>query len=96
VLKSKSDNPLSPDYVPSVFNHTDSPTKRKLRKDKENFERRQALKKRRIENSLESVDSDDTDHGAREIQLDSPTDIDAVLFEKAWNIMKFSRKSSKI
>ena len=31
----------------------------------------------------------------QENQLDSPTDIDAVLFEKAWNIMKFSRKKQQ-
>ena len=60
VLKSKNDNPLSPDYVPSVFNHTDSPTKQKLQKDHKNFERRQTLKRRRINKPLKSADNDDT------------------------------------
>ena len=47
----KSNDPLSPDYVPSVFAHTRSPLKRKLVKDMDRFERASAVKKRRMENS---------------------------------------------
>ena len=56
VSKSKNDNPLNPDYVLSVFNHTDSPTKRRLQQSQDNFERRQALKRRRIDKPLESAE----------------------------------------
>ena len=84
VSKSKSDNPLNPDYVPSVFKHTNTPTKRRLQKDQEHFERRQALK-RKIENTLESAAGDDDDHSGDENQLASPTDhdTDAVMYEKS-------------
>ena len=85
VSKSKSDNPLNPDYVPSVFKHTNTPTKRRLQKDQENFERRQVLKRRRIENTLESAAGDNDDHSGDENQLASPTDhdTDAVMYEKS-------------
>ena len=77
---------MSPDYVPSDFNHTESPTKRKLQKDHENVERRQAQKRRRIDKPLDSADNDDTrltDLSTTEPHLDSPRDIDAVLFERS-------------
>ena len=88
ISKHKSDNPLSPDYVPSIFDHINSPTKRKLGKDQENFERRQALKRRRIENcTMESTsnnnDQDDTNISAAEVQVESPINTDTVLFEKS-------------
>ena len=43
----KSNNPLAPNYVPSVFEHVDSPVKRRLENKACQFERRQAMKKRR-------------------------------------------------
>ena len=45
----KSDNPPSPDYVPSVFKYTTSPDRRRLKKKLVKFERTQAMKKKRIE-----------------------------------------------
>ena len=93
---------MSPDYVPSVFNHTDSPTKRKLQKDHENFERRQALKRWRINNPLESADNDDTrltDLSTTEPHLDSLRDIDAVLFErsmKCYDIQQEKQQNSDL
>uniref|UniRef100_A0A8C6PV82 THAP-type domain-containing protein n=1 Tax=Nothobranchius furzeri TaxID=105023 RepID=A0A8C6PV82_NOTFU len=44
-----SDNPLSPDYVPSVFKHVPSPVKKKGELLIEQFNRRQAAKKRRLQ-----------------------------------------------
>ena len=46
----KSNDPLSPDYVPSVFCCTKSPEKRKLASDMERYERKVEAKKRRVEN----------------------------------------------
>ncbi|XP_041847555.1 uncharacterized protein LOC121643965 isoform X1 [Melanotaenia boesemani] len=43
----KSDNPLSPNYVPTVFAHTKSPQKRKAITNLNNFQRREAMKKRK-------------------------------------------------
>ena len=45
----QSNDPLSPDYVPSVFAHTKSPLKGKLVKDMKRFERPSETK-RRVEN----------------------------------------------
>ena len=44
----KSNNPLSPDYVPTLFSFTKSPVKRKVLAEVKNFERRQAMKRRRV------------------------------------------------
>ncbi|XP_061922219.1 uncharacterized protein LOC133662328 isoform X2 [Entelurus aequoreus] len=44
---AKSEDPLSPDYVPSIFEHTQSPHKRKLKCSMKIFERRQNLKQRK-------------------------------------------------
>ena len=45
----KSDDPLSPDYIPTVFSHVTSPQKRKKEMDLKKFEKRQETKKRRVE-----------------------------------------------
>ncbi|XP_061922218.1 uncharacterized protein LOC133662328 isoform X1 [Entelurus aequoreus] len=47
VAGAKSEDPLSPDYVPSIFEHTQSPHKRKLKCSMKIFERRQNLKQRK-------------------------------------------------
>lgn len=85
VSKSKSDNPLNPDYVPSVFKHTASPVKRRLQHDYENFGRRQALKRRRIEITQENAASNDDDQHKEDYQTAAPTDhdVDAILYEKS-------------
>ncbi|XP_061696370.1 uncharacterized protein LOC133511453 isoform X2 [Syngnathoides biaculeatus] len=43
---SKSDDPLSPDFIPSVFKHTKSPRKRKAISAVETFQRRNNTKER--------------------------------------------------
>ena len=47
----KSNNPLVPNYMPSLFKYTKSPVKRHLEARNEGFARRQAIKRRRVEES---------------------------------------------
>ena len=49
---SKSDDPLSPDFVPTLFSHLKSPVKRKAKRDLVRYERRREVKKRRLEFTL--------------------------------------------
>ena len=52
----KSKNPLAPNYVPGLFKHIESPVKRRLERDMERFQRRQAMmKKRRIQATAASI-----------------------------------------
>ena len=51
VSGAKSNDPLSPDYVPSVFDHTKSPVKRRAVEDLERFRRNSEMKRRKLENS---------------------------------------------
>ena len=48
VTGEKSSNPLAPNFVPTIFPHLKSPAKRKLLNDAATFQRRQALKRRRL------------------------------------------------
>ena len=50
VSGAKSNNPISPDYVPSMLCYTKSPVKRKLASDLERYESKVEAKKRRVEN----------------------------------------------
>ena len=45
----KSDDPLSPDFVPSVFAHVSSPVKRAATKKMDSFQRRSVLKRKKLE-----------------------------------------------
>ncbi|XP_056135061.1 peroxynitrite isomerase THAP4-like [Lampris incognitus] len=47
----KSDDPLSPDYVPSVFAHMKTPEKRRAQKSLEKYEVREAMRKRKSQES---------------------------------------------
>ncbi|XP_030015473.1 uncharacterized protein LOC115436698 [Sphaeramia orbicularis] len=59
-IEGKSDNPKSPDYVPSLFSHLRSPQKRKAREHLETFKRRSLTKTKRKEGeaSLDSTSPD--------------------------------------
>ena len=52
VTGAKSDDPLSPDFVPTLFSHVESPIKRKAKRDLVRYERSREVKTRRIECSL--------------------------------------------
>ena len=49
VSGSKDDDPLSPDYVPSLFSHIKSPMKRRLKEGMKRFEGVSQAKRRRTE-----------------------------------------------
>jgi hypothetical protein len=49
-FSGKSNDPLSVDYLPSIFEFVPSPKKRKLKADAERYEQRQSLKKQRQNN----------------------------------------------
>ena len=46
----KSNNPLSPDYVPSIFKHLASPARRRAKEELDKFRRKSEVKKRRLLN----------------------------------------------
>ena len=57
VSGSKSNDRLSPDYVPSVFSHTKSPRKRKAERALHAYTRRKEARSRRLEASSREVAS---------------------------------------
>ena len=65
----KSNDSVSPDFIPSVFDHVKSPQKRKLINDIERYDRTVATKKRRMDNAaaaesrLVSLADDGTSNG---------------------------------
>ena len=62
VTGERSDNPLAPNFVPTIFKHIDSPSKRKLVKDMDNFVRRQDMKRRRlVSDTVDSESEEETD-----------------------------------
>ena len=66
VTGEKSNNPLAPNYVPSLFEYVDSPVKRRLEGGMDKFHRRQAMKKRRtiiVEERSVAVCSDTVSEG---------------------------------
>ena len=50
VSGAKSNNPLSPDYIPSIFSYTSSLEKKKQAAKVESYDRRMSAKKRKFEN----------------------------------------------
>ena len=55
VSGEKSNNPLAPNYIPTLFSHVESPMKAKMVARLEDFNRRQAMKRRRVENEASLV-----------------------------------------
>ena len=47
ITEEKNYNLLAPNYIPSLFEHVDSPVKRRLEGDMDKFHRRPAMKRRR-------------------------------------------------
>ena len=86
VTGERSDNPLAPNFVPTIFKHIDSPSKRKLVKDMDNFVRRQDMKRRRlVSDTVDSESEEETDkkiirEPAREDQFSAK---DQLMYEKS-------------
>ena len=54
VSGTKSNNPLAPNYVPTIFKHIGSPSKRRVQSRMVSFNRRQSMKRRRRDNEASS------------------------------------------
>ena len=57
----RSNNPLAPNYIPTIFPYTDSPVKRKLQSDAVRFGQRQAVNRRRVEAAQSSSEIQDSE-----------------------------------
>ena len=83
VSGKKSNDPLSPDYIPSVFSFTDSPQKRKLQQQIDGYERRRNVKRVRLEgaisdsaekvsdNFIENTENVEQEQGTMGVEYDS-------------------------
>ena len=60
VSGNKSDDPLSPDYVPNIFSYVSSPDKRRSKRELERYEQRKQSKRRRLEYAAEGMNVDPT------------------------------------
>ena len=56
VTGKKSNNPLAPNFIPTIFKHISSPQKRRLNAMAVSFDRRQTMKRKREESSEPSHD----------------------------------------
>ena len=80
VSGNKSDDPLSPDYIPSVFSYVGSPDKRRAKRQLERYEQRKHSKRRRLEyaqksdDAAEGMDVDPTANGVAQTHAVSTRD----------------------
>lgn len=54
VSGSKSNNPLAPNFVPTIFKHVNSPSKRRMQSRMTSFNRRQEMNRKRRDNEASS------------------------------------------
>ena len=75
---AKSNNPLAPNYVPSLFKHIKSPVKRCLEARGGEFSRRQATKRRRAEESVRIENAKESERRARLQEIEEKRKADEV------------------
>jgi len=80
VSGEKSNNPLAPNYVPTLFEHIKSPVKRRLAARGETFARRQATKRRRLEESQRIECAKELKKKARVKKLDEKRKVEKVCY----------------
>lgn len=52
---TKSNNPLAPNYVPTIFNHVESPVKRRMEGKMDDFNRRQSMKRKHVSLTIDEA-----------------------------------------